>query len=409
MQEIEELRRQGLGIRAIGRLTGNDRKTVRKYLEARGGPPAYGPRASAPGKLEPFKEYLNGRLQAGVWNAQVLLRELRERNYGGGYTILKSWLQPQRQAAQTAAVRRFETPPGRQAQVDWGHLGSLADGKGERQLWGFTMTLGHSRRLRAEAATDQKLGTLLRMHEAAFGEWGGVPEEILYDRMKTVWTGVDERGEIVWNPIFQDFAHYWGFVPRLCRPYRAQTKGKVESGVKYVRRNFLCGLQGREPAGLDDLNAQLRAWVAGVANERIHGTTKERVSARWEAERGALQPLNGRLPYPFVGDELRQVARDAYVAWEGSRYSVPWRFAGAQVWVTQRGAEVEVRHGAERIAVHGRAAHTHQVVTRREHHEGIPLGAASGGKTLIHIQAGAPVVEARPLAVYDRMACGGAQ
>ena len=114
------------------------------------------------------------------------------------------------------------------------------------------------------------------------------------------------------------------------------------------------------------------------------------------------------MPCPFVDDELRKVARDAYVAWEGSRYSASWRFAGAQVWVTQRGAEVEVRRGADRIATHGRAMRTHQVVTRREHHEGIPLGAASGDKTLIHIQAGAPVAEARPLAVYDRMACGGA-
>jgi transposase len=83
----------------------------------------------------------------------------------------------------------------------------------------------------AEAATDQKLGTLLRMHEAAFHEWGAVPEEILYDRMRTIWTGTDERGEIIWNAVFLDFARYWGFTPRLCRPYRAQTKGKVESGV----------------------------------------------------------------------------------------------------------------------------------------------------------------------------------
>ncbi len=410
VQEIRELQRQGVGVRAISRLTGWDRKTIRKYLAGAGGGPVYGPRQARPGKLDPFKGYLNQRLQAGVWNAQVLLRELRERSYGGGYTTLKAWLQPQRRAARSAAVRRYETPPGKQAQVDWGHLGSLAGENGEAQLWGFAMTLGYSRRVFAEAATDQRLGTLLRMHEAAFAEWGGVPEEILYDRMRAVWTGVDERGEIVWNPIFLDFARYRGFVPRLCRPYRAQTKGKVEAGVKYVRRNFLCGLLGREPSGLGELNRELRAWTAEVANERVHGTTRERVSARWEADRAALQPLRGLPPYPFVDEELRRVARDAYVAWEGSRYSVPWRFAGAEVWVKGRGAEVEVRHGADRIAVHARAMRRHQVVTRGEHHAGIPLGAGGGGgKTLVHLQAGAPVVEARPLAVYDRVACGGAQ
>ena len=113
----------------------------------------------------------------------------------------------------------------------------------------------------------------MRMHERAFRQWEGVPEEILYDRMKTVWTGVDERGDIVWNAIFLDFARYWGFTPRLCRPYRAQTKGKVESGVKYVRRNFICGLQGREPGNLPDLNVQLRWWTGEVANQRVQRKT----------------------------------------------------------------------------------------------------------------------------------------
>ncbi len=143
-------------------------------------------------------------------------------------------------------------------------------------LWGFTITLGCSRRMIAAAATDQKLGRLLRMHETAFNEWGAVPEEILYDRMRTIWTGTNGRGEIVWNAVFLDFARYWGFTPWLCRPYRAQTKGKVESGVKYVRRNFLCGLQGREPGNLADLNAELRRRVAEVANQRIHGTTYDK-------------------------------------------------------------------------------------------------------------------------------------
>ena len=146
----------------------------------------------------------------------------------------------------------------------------------------------------AEAATDQKRGTLLRMHEAAFEQWGYVPEEILYDRMKTVWTGTDERDEIVWNAVFLDFARYWGFTPRLCRPYRAQTKGKVESGVKYVRRNFLCGLRGREPDNLADVNAELRRWVSEVANRRVHGTTREQVLLRWDEEQFSMQPVNGR-------------------------------------------------------------------------------------------------------------------
>lgn len=409
MDEIKELKREGLSIRAISRLTGHDRKTIGRFLLAPAGRPVYGPRPAPASKLEPFKPYLKERLKAGVWNAQVLLRELRERNYRGCYSILTDWLRPQRKAALTVAVRRFETPAGKQAQVDWGHLGSLSEAGRERAMWGFTITLGYSRTMMAEAATDQKLGTLLRMHESAFRQWGAVPEEILYDRMKTVWSGIDERGEIVWNAIFLDFARYWGFTPRLCRPYRPQTKGKIESGVKYVRRNFLCGLLGREPDNLAELNAELRSWVAEVANRRVHGTTHEPVLLRFDEDRSAMQPVDGRPPYPYMDDEPRQVARDAYVSWQGSRYSVPWLYAGKQVWVRDHGGQVEVRHGVERIAVHERAMRRHLVITHGPHHAGIPLGATPGGKTLIHIAQSAPAVERRPLAVYDSVACGGAQ
>ena len=407
MQPIEELKRQGLSIQAISALTGFDRKTIRKYLIAPEAVPVYGRRPAKVSTLDSYKGYLEQRLQAGVWNARVLLRELRERGYQGGYTVLTDWLRPQRSAARSVAVRRFETPPGKQAQVDWGHLGSIEIASGTQKLWGFTLTLGHSRAMMAEAALDQKLGTLLRMHEEAFRQLGGVPEEILYDRMKTVWLGTDERDEIVWNPVFLDFARYWGFTPRLCRPYRAQTKGKVESGVQYVRRNFLCGLQGNEPASLNDLNARLRAWVWEVARQRVHGTTHELVQERWNCERPHLQPLDGRPPYPYVDDELRKVARDAYVSWQGSRYSVPWRYAGCEVWVRERHDAVEVHYGGERVAMHAAAVGKHQVVTQAGHHCGIPLGVRRPeSKTLVHLRECAPVVENRSLAVYESVAGG---
>jgi len=163
VQELKELQRQGMSIQGISKLTGWDRKTIRKYMQAAGLAPEYGPRSAPPSKLDAFKPYLEQRLRAGVWNARVLLRELRERNYAGGYTILTDWLRPQRSAARVVAVRRFETAPGKQAQVDWGHLGTLEMAGQEQKLHGFTFTLGYSRRMVAEAALDQKLGTLLRL------------------------------------------------------------------------------------------------------------------------------------------------------------------------------------------------------------------------------------------------------
>ena len=233
VQEITELRRQGLSITQIGILTGFDRKTIRKYL---GNPkrPRYGPRPKRGSGLEPFHAYLDERLAAGVWNAVVLLAELKERGYPGGYTVLKDYLRPLRRQATTVAVRRFETPPGHQAQLDWGTIGHLQtqDDTKTKTLFAFVLTLGHSRAIFSDVATDTRLGTLLRLHEAAFLALGGVPHEILYDRMKTVMLGTDERGEIKWHPQFLDFAGYWGFTPRVCAAYRPQTKGKVESRPK---------------------------------------------------------------------------------------------------------------------------------------------------------------------------------
>jgi hypothetical protein len=177
----------------------------------------------------------------------------------------------------------------------------------------------------------------------------------------------------------------------------------VESGVKYVRRNFLCGLQGREPENLEALNAELRQWVWTVANRRVHGTTQELVDVRWERERGELTAVGKRAPYPFGGDLLRVVSRDAMVSWEGSRYSVPWSYAGKQVWIREQDGEVQVQHGSECIARHERAPRRHMLVRVSEHHAGIPLGARASSKTLVHLVEGAPMVEARSLAAYESL------
>jgi hypothetical protein len=259
----------------------------------------------------------------------------------------------------------------------------------------------------AEAALDQTLATLLRMHEEAFRQLGGVPEEILYDRMKTVWTGLDDRGEVIWHPMFLDFARYWGFAPRLCRPYRAQTKGKVESGIKYVRRNFLCGLLGREPSGLEDLNGRLRSWVWTIANQRVHGTTHEQPVARWNTEQQQLKPIGNRPPYPCADDQLRRVARDAYVAWNGTRYSVPWQYAGRDVWVREQAGQLEIHCGSEKIAVH-EPAERHRVITHADHHRGIPVGGdRRSDKIVVLIRSAAPTVETRPLSAYESVAMRG--
>lgn len=405
VNEIRSMHREGISIRTISRLTGFDRKTIRSYLRE-GSIPRYGPRAPRPGKLDPFKEYLEGRLRAGVWNGVVLLRELKERGYAGGYSILLEFLRPRRRAAREVAVRRFETPPGQQAQVDWGHLGYLEEGEGKRRsVWGFVLTLGYSRAMVAEIALDQRLETLLALHEEAFGQLGGVPREILYDRMKTVFADIDERGEIRWHPVFRDFADWWGFVPRLCRAYRAQTKGKVESGIKYLKGNFVCGWQGGDFATVP---AGLRHWVWEVANQRVHGTTGRVISEALAEEQPYLLPISGHRRYPFVPGVRRQVARDAYVQWRTNRYSVPWELAGEPIQVQATGGRLECYGQGARIAVHEESAGRYQRITDPRHHQAMPFaptGPPSPHK--LHLQLGAPQVEVRPLASYELWGEGG--
>lgn len=406
MDQIQELRRQGLSISQISELTGFSRPTVRRYL-SQAGQPQYGPRPPRPSKLDPFKGYIDERLAAGVWNAVVLLRELRERGYTGSYSILKDYLHPKRREAHVVAVRRFETPPGHQAQVDWGEIGELCSGSERHKLYGFVFTLAHSRALFADIATDTRLPTLLRMHEAAFAELGGVPKEILYDQMKTVVLGMDERGEARWTPAFLDFARYWGFAPRLCHARRPQTKGKVESGINYLRKNFLCG---REANGFSDLRSQIRTWVWQVANQRVHGTTRRLVFAAWQEEKPHLSPGTGRAAYPFATEETRRVSRDAYVSWKGNRYSVPWRVAGGEVSLRELDGHLEIRRAQETLARHLLCSPgQHQVVTVAAHHEGIPLSSAPAGKARVVIQVVSPEVEVRSLLTYEAAAAGGEQ
>lgn len=410
MNDISELKRQGLSVSQICELTGYSRPTIRKYLSTAAPlPPRYGPRPKRDSKLEAFAPFLEERLGAGVWNAVVLLAELKARGYTGEYTTVKDYLRPLRKQARTVAVRRFETPAGHQAQLDWGDLGHLETGEGRRTLYGFVFTLGHSRALFADIATDTRVATLLRLHEAAFVELGGVPREILYDRMRTVVLGTDERGETRWNPLFLDFARYWGFTPRACRAYRPQTKGKVENTIGYLRKNFLCG---REATSLLDLRSQLRTWVWQVANQRIHGTTRQHVFAAWNEEKRLLLPVAGRAAYPSASEETRKVSRDAYVFYHGNRYSVPWRLAGQEVTVREMDGCLHIQRGKERLAAHPLfASGSHQSATLASHHAGIPLDSGErGGKPRITVRSSEgplPVVEVRSLLAYEQeVACG---
>ena len=319
---ILDLHRQGLSLSAIARRTGMDRSTIAKYVKCGLEPPCYGPRNPRPTVITPVEAYLRARIAAFPdLNGSRLLREIQERGYTGGYTALKDFLRTIRPATPQPFERRFETPPGKQAQVDFAHFRTaFTDQPGaERIVWLFSLVLGHSRLMWARFVERQDLATVLRCHIAAFEALGGVPAEILYDRMKTAVLGeVDERG-IVYNAKLLDLAAHYGFVPKACKAYRAKTKGKVERPFRYVREDFFLGRSFRS---LDDLNHQFRQWLDTVANSRRHATTGRIVAEHFAEEKPHLRALPAG-PFNTVLTLDRRITRDGMVSVGGNLYSVP--------------------------------------------------------------------------------------
>jgi transposase len=244
-------------------------------------------RTPAAAKLAPYKAIVTTRLTTyPELSAVRLFDECRAAGYDGGLTQLKVFVRQVRPRPEPEPIVRFETPPGHQAQVDFAEV---------RFPWGkryaLLVVLGYSRLLWVKFYPRQTMATVISGLEEAFAYFGGVPAELLFDQMKAVIID-DQRadgGKLLENPEFLRFAAHWSFRIRACRPYRAQTKGKVERPVGYLRDNFV---YGREFLGDGDLDGQRLHWLDATANVRIHGTTKEAPRVRFERdERAVLQPL----------------------------------------------------------------------------------------------------------------------
>jgi len=409
---ILDLHRQGLSVSAIAQRTGLDRKTVRKYITAGLEPPAYTPRQPCPTKIALFQAYLRERVAAyPELTGTRLHREIGELGYSGGQTAVKEFLREVRPRAAPGFEVRFETPPGRQAQVDFAHFRTVfTDEPGvERVVWLFSLVLGHSRMLWGRFVPHQDMQTLLRCHADAFETLGGAPAEILYDRMRTVFTREDpDAGHIVYNRTLIEFARHYGYLPKACKAYRAKTKGKVERPYRYIREDFFLARSFRS---LDDLNEQFREWLDGVANPRTHATTHRVVSEHFAEERPSLQPLPAG-PFQAVLRLERRITKDGMVSVDGNLYSVP---------DTTRRRPVEVHSTANevRILEQGRVIAVHPVIDGRGqrrivagHRTAPPPSNSQTPRNGPPPSQSGDVVALRPLAFYDaigkRLAADGA-
>ena len=358
MMDVRDLDRQGHSIRAIARITGLSRNTVRGVL--RGAYPLrreVTPRAS---RLDPFKDYLRARRAEYPLSAVRLLAEIRPMGFDGSVIILRRFLasledDDRRDRRLTV---RFETPPGHQAQADWGQVGHLRDARGRsRPVYAFAYVLSFSRMLFVHFTTSTNLETLVDCHRKAFDYLGGWPRQVLYDNMKQVRLGPGR-----WNPAFLDFADHHGFTPKTHRPYRPRTKGKVERAVDYVKDGFVLG---RHFADLDEMNAEGLSWLEGTANVRVHATTGRRPADLLPQE--GLTPAGSVPAYRFVRFADRTASFEAMVTYEGSRYSVPPSFAGKPVRVSALGGQVVIRAGDAIIAEHREAAEPGRCVADPAH------------------------------------------
>ncbi|MBX3709914.1 MAG: IS21 family transposase [Gammaproteobacteria bacterium] len=300
--EVKILFRQGKSIREISKTLHISRNTVRRYLRREEKPNYKMRRVQKPIKLAPFHDYLKNRVKDAHphWlPATVLFQEIHEQGYDGGMTVLRAYLRTLKPIKEADPVVRFETRPGQQMQVDW-----IEFGRGKHHLSAFVATMGYSRASFVEFVTNERLETLLSCHEKAFEFFGGVPQEILYDNMKTVVLARDAYApkQHRFHPGFLDFANHFGFIPKLCRPYRAKTKGKVERFNRFLRYSFYNPLVSRlKPLGLTvDIelgNYEVKRWLRDIANQRVHATTGQVPAVKLQEEKQWLQPL----PAHYVG------------------------------------------------------------------------------------------------------------
>lgn len=316
--ELQRLLREHIPIRAIARRLNHDVKTIRRALGGRALGRSPSPPTASSSKLVPYHVLITERFQKGLRSPRIL-REIRERGYTGGQTILKDFLKtlgPQKPPPSRAFLR-FETRPGEEAQSDWSpYRVSLANR--ETIVHAFSLILCCSRRLFVAFFRDERLPTLLWAHQEAFRYHGGLCRRIAYDNQTAITLG-RVGGKPRWHPVFLAFAKHYGFEPSVGRPGHKERRGKVERPFHYLEHDFLAG---RVFASWDDLNQQGRQWLDTVANVRVHGTTRRQVDEAFAEERPCLIALPS-VSFPAARQETRTVQKDGYIPVDGSYYPVP--------------------------------------------------------------------------------------
>lgn len=357
----------------ISRRTSFDRKTVRKYLQQNCLPTEKKQRTKRiDTKLEEFKPYINQRLME--WpklKGTRLFEEIVHKGYTGKLTILRDYLREIRPSlikVSSDAILRYETEPGKVAQIDWGSIGSVEiDGK-RKMVYAFAMILGYSRMRYAKLTLSQDTATLIQCIQNGFEYFGGIPKELLFDNMKSV---VINRGDTLetreYNTMFHDFSKHYGFTIRLCKPFQPQTKGKVERLVSFIKSGFA---YGRVFASLDEANMALLEWLARV-NREVHGTTHKIPFEELTVEQPKLKDISSFPRFNVAHIESRKVCADSYLSYNGNMYSVPVDYARKQVNLRIYESSFDVIYNNELICNHSIVPGNGRRIRNPEHFKGL--------------------------------------
>nr|WP_241391719.1 IS21 family transposase [Yersinia frederiksenii]ULG19782.1 transposase [Yersinia frederiksenii]ULG19937.1 transposase [Yersinia frederiksenii]ULG20004.1 transposase [Yersinia frederiksenii] len=322
---IKQMRGQGAYIIDIAHYLGCSEKTVRRHLRFPE-PPTRGKRGRLV-KIQPFIPYIDMRLNENVWNAEVIFQEIREAGYTGGRSMLRYYIQPKRKMRPGRKTVRFETQPGYQLQHDWGEI--EVEIAGQPCIANFAVnTLGFSRRFHVYAAPQQDAEHTYESLVQTFHYFGGSVKTVLVDNQKAAVLKHSNNGVVIFNAGFLQLAEHYGFIPRACRPRRAQTKGKVERMVGYVKHNFFA--RYRQFGSFHHLNQMLAQWLEKVADGRKLRQFRQTPRERFGEEQAALLPLPaGDFDTSYF--DIRHVAWDGYIEVRGRRYSVPETCCGQPV------------------------------------------------------------------------------
>jgi transposase len=355
--------RQGLAVSQIARTLGLHRQTVAKWLaRARFSSPQRHPRSSI---LDPFKGRITRLLDTHPYSAQQIFQRLREEGYCGGVTIVRDYVRRIR-PAKLPVYLKLHFAPGECAQIDWGTFGTVAVGNTRRRLSFFVMVLAYSRQMFVEFTVSQTMEHFLSCHEHAFLALG-VPTKIMVDNLKSAVLQRLAGCAPMFNPRYCDFARHHGFKITPCNVARANEKGRVESGVGYVKKNFLRGLELTE---FDAVQAARQVWLDTIANVRIHGETHRRPVDLFQEERPHLGSLNPN-PYDVARTTTTRASSQFRITIDTNHYSLPCAFAHRRLTVKLYPDRVAIYFDTQLIARHTRSYSRHLDIEDPEHAKGL--------------------------------------